>query len=112
VSRRGLAWTLMKEPKEGQQVSIRTPHPHDCPACLGDGLDGDGWVSLADRVVARVFLAGLALQSVRAGGPEAAGGVDRALGQLDQAVREIRDVAFRLESGRGTRVRPLGRGEW
>jgi hypothetical protein len=64
-------------------------------------------VSVLDSVVAHALRAGLALQGVRPGGLEAAAGVDHALGQLDEIVRQVRDLAFQLR-GPGTRIRRLG----
>lgn len=55
-------------------------------------------LSVLHSVTARSFLAGLALEHMRANaGPQAAD-VDRALRQLDGIVREARDVAFQLHN--------------
>jgi GGDEF domain-containing protein len=66
----------------------------------------DAAVSLLDSVTAHALQAGLALLNMRPGGPEAAA-VDRALGQLEEIVREARVLAFQLRSA-DTRIRPLG----
>lgn len=71
-------------------------------------------LSLLDSVTERSFLAGLALENLRvSSGPEAAAGICRALGQLDELIREVRDFALELH-GADTRVRssgPAGAGE-
>ena len=54
--------------------------------------------SVLDSVIAHAFQAGLALQTVRGGGPEAAAGVDHALGHLEEIVRQVRDLAFQHPS--------------
>jgi hypothetical protein len=79
----------------------------------GSGRDGrfrnheaEAAVCLLDSVVAHAFLAGLALYDVHPSGPEAAS-IDRALGQLEEILREARAFAFQRRSA-DTRVRPLG----
>ena len=68
----------------------------------GDGIDIARCLGVMDSVVARSFLAGFALENVHVSvGPQAAAGVNHALGQLDEIVREVRDIAFQL--GAGTR---------
>ena len=70
----------------------------------GDGIDVAQCLEVLDSVVARSFLAGLALENVHVSvGPQAAVGVDLALGQLDETVREVRDIVFRLGSA-NTRI--------
>ena len=59
-------------------------------------------LAVLDSVAARSFLAGFALENVHVSvGPQPVAGVDLALGQLDELVREVRDIAF--QSGSGTR---------
>ncbi len=62
-------------------------------------------VSVLDSVVRRAFRAGLALQNILPGSPQATAAIDRALGQLEEILREARDLAFQLQ-GTGTRTRP------
>jgi len=74
----------------------------------GNGIGVARCLEVLDSVVARSFLAGFALENVHAGaGPQAAVGLDYALGQLDEIVREVRDIAFRSGSG-DTRIQPAG----
>jgi len=94
------------------------PRPEDHPArCISPvwcvpqaGPTPDISVARCLRVLHSVtehsFLAGLALENVRANsGPETAANVDRALGQLEEIVREVRDFAFQLY-GADTQGRP------
>ena len=65
-------------------------------------------LAVLDSAVARSFLAGIALENVHASaGPQAAADVDLALGQLDEIVREVRDIAFQLGNA-DTRIQPAG----
>ena len=65
-----------------------------------DRIDVARCLGAMDSVVARSFLAGFALENVHVSvGPQAAAGVDLALDQLDEIVREVRDIAFRSGSG-------------
>ena len=86
------------------QPACDRPAQQASPAQADHGLDA---VSVLDSVVAHAFRAGLTLQGVRPGGLEAAAGVDHALGQLDEIVRQVCDLAFQLR-GPGTRIRRLG----
>ena len=83
------------------------PPPEDHPArrvptgrCGPQDVHGDGigvarCLEVLDSVVARSFLASLALENVHVSvSPQAAADVDLALGQLDEIVREVRDIAF------------------
>ncbi len=74
----------------------------------GTGI-GVAWcLQVLDSVVARSFLAGFALENVHVtGGPQPAADVDLALGQLDEIVRAVRDIAFQLRSA-DTRIQPAG----
>lgn len=79
--------------------------PTDGP---GDGIDVARCLAVLDSVAARSFLAGFVLENVHVNaGPQAAAGVDLALGQLDEIAREVRDIAFRSGS-RDTRIQPAG----
>jgi hypothetical protein len=75
--------------------------------CIGVGR----CLAVLDSVVARTFVAGVALENVHASaGPQTAADVDLALGQLDEIVREVRevrDIAFQLGNA-DTRIQPAG----
>ena len=73
----------------------------------GHEIDAAWCLSVLDSATARSFAAGFALELAQQGGPGTAVGVDRALGQLDQIVREVRDVTFYL-GGTDTRILPVG----
>lgn len=61
-------------------------------------------LGLTDVVVRRLFAAGLDLQAALAltVDDRAAGKVDHAIGELDQAIRDIRDTVFNLTGERPT----------
>ncbi len=72
--------------------------------CIGVGR----CLAVLDSVVARSFVAGVALENVHASaGPQTAADVDLALGQLGEIVREVRDIAFQVGNA-DTRVQPAG----
>jgi hydroxymethylpyrimidine pyrophosphatase-like HAD family hydrolase len=64
-------------------------------------------INVLDSVIAHTFQAGLALQNVRPSGPAAAADVEHALGQLDEIVRQVRDLTFQLRSP-DTQIWPFG----
>jgi hypothetical protein len=79
--------------------------PQDAP---GDGIGVARCFAVLDNVVARSFLAGFVLENVYVlVGPQADANVDLALGELDEIVREVRDIAFHSGS-RDTRIQPAG----
>jgi len=63
-------------------------------------------VSVPGSVIVHAFQAGLALQNMQPSGPA---GVDHALGEIGEIVRQVRDLAFQLQSA-DTRIQPLGPG--
>ena len=72
--------------------------------CIGVGR----CLAVLDSVVARSFVAGVALENVHASaGLPTAADVDLALGQLGEIVREVRDIAFQLGNA-DTRIQPAG----
>ena len=78
--------------------------PSDLGNCIGVGR----CLAALDSVVARSFVAGVALENVHASaGLQTAADVDLALGQLGEIVREVRDIAFQLVNA-DTRIQPAG----
>ena len=80
------------------------------PSAPGNGIGVARCLEVLDSVVARSFLAGFALETVHvSAGPQPAADVELALalGQLDEIVREVRDIAFQLGSA-DTRIQPAG----
>jgi hypothetical protein len=76
-------------------------------AAPGRKIDAAWCLSVLDGVAARSFAAGFALELAQQGGAGPAAGLDHALGQLDQIVRGVRDIAFYL-AGADTRILPIG----
>jgi len=88
---------------DGDPIQRAPRVPYGPWAGPGHEIDAAWCLGVLDSVTARSFAAGFALELAQGGGPGAAVGVDRALGQLDQIVREVRDIAFYL-AGTDTRI--------
>jgi hypothetical protein len=77
-----------------RRAPARRPGPQRGP---GNSTGAARCLEVLDSVVARSLLAGLTLENAHPStGPQAAAGADLALGQLDEIVREARDIAFQL----------------
>lgn len=83
-------------------------------AALGLDIGVARCLSVLHSVTEHSLLAGLALENVRASSSlETAASVDRALGQLEEIAREVRDLAYQLHTAdiRGWPAGPDGAGE-
>jgi hypothetical protein len=77
---------------ESEPAAGRPAHP----AAQARPVHQPDVISVLDSVIAHAFQAGLALQNVRPGGPAATADVDHALRQLEEIVRQVRDLVFQL----------------
>jgi hypothetical protein len=93
-------------PPEDQPIRRALTGRYGAQGCPGNGIGVARCLEVLDSVVARSFLAGFALENVHVNaGPQQGAGVDLALGQLEEIVREVRDIAFQLGDA-DTRIQP------